>query len=59
MINKGALFGLIVFILCGVAASYDYYIGSKGVIPWLLLSAFGYGLWLINAIKDGDFEANR
>jgi len=52
MVNKGALIGLIIFILCGIAAAYDYYIGSKGVICWLLLSAFGYGIWLINAIKE-------
>lgn len=54
MINKGALFGLIVFILCGLVGAYDYYIGSKGVICWLLLSAFGYGIWMINTIKDGN-----
>lgn len=54
MIKHSALFGLIIFILCGIAAAYDYYIGSKGVICWLLLSAFGYGVWLINSIKDGN-----
>lgn len=52
MINKGALIGLILFIVFGMVAAYDYYIGSKGVICWLLLSAFFYGIWLINSIKQ-------
>lgn len=50
--NKNALFGLIVFILFGMGAAFSYYIGSKGVICWLLVSAFGYGIWLINSIKE-------
>lgn len=51
-LNKTALLGLILFIVFGMIGAYDYYIGSKGVICWLILSAFFYGIWQINSHKN-------
>jgi hypothetical protein len=52
MINKLALLGFVLFLVFGFIGAYDYYVHSRGVVFWLILSAAFFGIWLLNGIKD-------